>query len=55
MLVSEQIERMAVSHASSADINAVAVEQGMKMLRQDGWLKCLEGRTSIEEVLRVVA
>ncbi len=55
MLVSEEIERMAVQHSSSADINRVAVEQGMTVLRQDGWLKCLEGKTSIEEVLRVVA
>lgn len=55
MLVTEEIERLAVSHASSAEIGKVAVRDGMKTLREDGWLKCLEGKTSIEEVLRVVA
>lgn len=55
MLVSEEIERMAVQHASSSDIDKVAREQGMRSLRQDGWLKVTEGKTSIEEVLRVVA
>ncbi|MFV0460639.1 MAG: GspE/PulE family protein [Actinomycetales bacterium] len=55
MLVSEEIERMAVSHSSSADIGKEAIKDGMKTLREDGWLKCLEGKTSIEEVLRVVA
>jgi len=55
MNVTEDIERLAVSHASSADIAKVAQEQGMKSLREDGWMKVLDGRTSIEEILRVVA
>jgi len=55
MNVTEDIERLAVTHASSADIAKVAQEQGMKSLREDGWLKVLDGRTSIEEILRVVA
>jgi type IV pilus assembly protein PilB len=55
MPVSEQIERLTVERASSAEIARVAREQGMSSLREDGWAKCLEGWTSIEEVLRVVA
>ena len=55
MQVSEEIERLAVAHASSADIGRVAVEEGMLTLRQDGWAKVGMGLTSIEEVLRVVA
>ncbi|MEX1163119.1 MAG: ATPase, T2SS/T4P/T4SS family, partial [Nitriliruptor sp.] len=54
MLVSEEIERMAVSRASSEDIGRVAVEQGMRPLREDGLAKVLLGRTTIEEVGRVV-
>ena len=38
MLVSEEIERLAVSHSSAADISKVAIDQGMKTLRDDGWL-----------------
>ena len=55
MAVSEEIERLTVERASSAEIGRVAREQGMLTLREDGWAKCLAGWTSIEEVLRVVA
>lgn len=55
MLVTEEIERLAVQRASSAEITRVALEQGMISLRQDGWMKVQLGFTSIEEVLRVVA
>jgi type IV pilus assembly protein PilB len=55
MAVSEEIERLAVAHASSADIGRVAVDEGMLTLRQDGWAKVGMALTSIEEVLRVVA
>ncbi|MTV25537.1 type II secretion system protein GspE [Nitriliruptoraceae bacterium ZYF776] len=54
MVVSEEIERMAVARASSEDIGRVAVEQGMRQLRDDGLAKVLLGRTTIEEVGRVV-
>jgi type IV pilus assembly protein PilB len=55
MSVSEEIERLAVSRASSAEIGRVAREQGMLTLRQDGWEKAKLGLTSVEEILRVVA
>ena len=55
MTVTEDIERLAVARASSAEIGRVAIAQGMATLRQDGWAKALLGLTSIEEILRVVA
>jgi type IV pilus assembly protein PilB len=55
MLVTEELERMAVARASSADITRVAIEQGMATLRMDGWAKAQLGHTSVEEILRVVA
>jgi type IV pilus assembly protein PilB len=55
MRVTEDIERHAVAHSSAADIAATAQKQGMVTLRDDGWHKVALGRTSIEEVLRVVA
>lgn len=54
MTVTEEIERLAVAHASSNDIARVAREQGMRTLREDGWAKALAGLTSVEEILRVV-
>ncbi|CAM5778200.1 GspE/PulE family protein [Cellulomonas persica] len=55
MRVTEEIERHAVAHSSSAEIAATAVKQGMISLRNDGWQKVAMGQTSIEEILRVVA
>ena len=55
MTVTEEIERLAVSRASSAEIGRVAREQGMITLREDGWAKVRMGLTSVEEILRVVA
>jgi type IV pilus assembly protein PilB len=55
MTVTEDIERLAVAHASTDDIGREARAQGMTTLREDGWLKVGQGKTSVEEVLRVVA
>ena len=55
MVVDEEIERLAVARASSAELTRAAIAGGMLTLRQDGWAKVALGYTSIEEVLRVVA
>ena len=44
-----------MARASTDDITRAAQEQGMSELKHDGWRKVALGRTSIEEVLRVVA
>ncbi len=54
MLVSEEIQHMAVERRPSDEIKRVAVEQGMRTLRQDGMEKARLGMTTLEEVLRVV-
>ncbi len=54
MTVTEDIERLAVTRASSAEIARTAIGQGMLTLRQDGWAKARMGLTSVEELLRVV-
>jgi type IV pilus assembly protein PilB len=54
MTVNEEIERLAVEHASSATINEAAIRDGMRLLREDGMLKVTQGVTSIDEILRVV-
>ena len=55
MAVSEEIERLTVERASAMTINKVAIEQGMITLRRDGLTKVKQGKTSIEEIFRVVA
>jgi type IV pilus assembly protein PilB len=54
MAVTEDIERLAVEHASALSIGNVAREQGMITLRDDGLAKVKAGHTSMEEILRVV-
>jgi type IV pilus assembly protein PilB len=42
-----------VRRASSADVEAVAVAQGMRTLREDGLQKVRLGMTSLAEIARV--
>jgi type IV pilus assembly protein PilB len=55
MKLSERIKDMAVSGAPEAELGAVAREEGMCTLREDGIAKVRAGQTSLEEVLRVTA
>ncbi len=55
MAITDEIERLTVERASSTRIMAVAIEQGMRTLREDGLLKASQGITTIDEVFRVVA
>ncbi len=54
MTVTEDIERLTVARASGEELTRTAVEQGMRPLRDDGLAKVLLGRTTIEEIGRVV-
>ncbi|MEK7111935.1 MAG: ATPase, T2SS/T4P/T4SS family, partial [Patescibacteria group bacterium] len=51
--ITEKIGRLILERAAAGDIEKIAREEGMITLKQDGYLKVLEGITSIEEVLRV--
>ena len=42
-----------MQQATAGEIHAQAVREGMRTMYQDGLLKCLQGVTTIEEVLRV--
>jgi len=55
MPMTEDIGKLALRNASSEEVRRLAIEQGMRTLRQDGWLKVAEGMTTIGEVLRVIA
>lgn len=55
MDVNESIQDLIVKRATSGEIQRLAVEQGMITMRQDGYLKALQGITTIEEVNRVAA
>jgi len=55
MQLSEPIKEMAVAGAPEAEIAAIAREEGMCTLREDGLGKVRAGLTSLEEILRVTA
>ena len=55
MTVSEEIERMIVEREHSEDIKKMSMAQGMLTLRQVGLIQVRNGKTSLEEILRVVA
>lgn len=51
--VSEKIAHLILQRAPASEIDKTAREEGMITMKQDGYLKVIEGQTSIEEVLRV--
>jgi len=55
MDVNQDIQTLIVAKASSAEIQRLAVSQGMITMRQDGYLKALSGITTLEEVNRVTS
>jgi type IV pilus assembly protein PilB len=55
MVMSEEISRMVVERYSSDDIKKTALSQGMLTLREDGLVKVAQGKTTLEELFRVIA
>jgi type II secretory ATPase GspE/PulE/Tfp pilus assembly ATPase PilB-like protein len=52
--ISDPIRDMVVHHASSTELKAQAIREGMRTLRDDGLEKVMSGISTIEEILRVV-
>lgn len=55
MKMSPEISTLIVKHANSQEIQDLAEKQGMVTMVQDGFLKALQGTTTISEVMRVVS
>jgi type IV pilus assembly protein PilB len=55
MSLSDRIKEMTIARAAEPEIAAIAREEGMLTLREDGVSKVRAGLTSLEEVLRVTA
>jgi len=51
--ISSQINRMILKQASAREIVEQSKKEGMIIMKQDGYLKALEGITTIEEILRI--
>lgn len=53
--VDEDIQKLIIEHATSAEVMRLAKEKGTVTMRQDGMLKALSGITTIDEVNRVAS
>jgi len=51
--IDEEIRKMISQRASSHDIETKAREKGMLTMIEDGFAKCIQGLTTVEEILRV--
>ena len=52
-IVTEPLKRLIMKKADGGELKQCAIAHGMLTLRQDGWRRVLEGKTTIEEVVRV--
>ncbi len=55
MDVDEAIQALITGRATTTEIQRKAIERGMITMRQDGYLKALQGVTTLEEVNRVTS
>ncbi len=53
LLMTDEIRSMALKQASTSEIRRLAVQMGMKGLREDGWRKVAAGLTTVDEVVRL--
>jgi general secretion pathway protein E len=53
MELNDEIRRRIMSNEDSVELTGAAKRNGMRALREDGWLKVTEGITTADEVLRV--
>lgn len=51
--LSPKIMQLVLERASAKEVESIAITEGMITLKQDGYMKVLEGVTTLEEVLRV--
>jgi general secretion pathway protein E len=53
LLIDDEIRQLIMKNTDSATLKAVAMQKGMRTLRQDGADNILQGITSVDEVVRV--
>jgi type II secretory ATPase GspE/PulE/Tfp pilus assembly ATPase PilB-like protein len=52
-VITEPLKRLIMQKRDGGELKQCAIREGMITLRHDGWRRVLEGKTTIEEVLRV--
>jgi len=52
-LITEPLRRLIMQKRDGGELKQCAIAEGMETLRQDGWRRVAQGKTTIEEVVRV--
>jgi general secretion pathway protein E len=53
MSINDEIRRLIMNNGDAASLTQAARRNGMRNLREDGWMKIRDGMTTVEEVMRV--
>ena len=53
MPIDDEIRKLIMKNADAGVLTDMARRNGMRNLREDGWMKVREGMTTVEEVMRV--
>jgi type II secretory ATPase GspE/PulE/Tfp pilus assembly ATPase PilB-like protein len=53
MKMTDKIGKLVMDNRPASEMEAESVAAGMLFMKQDGYIKVLEGKTTLEEVLRV--
>ena len=53
MELNEEVRKLIMANSDSGVLTQAARRNGMRNLREDGWMKIEQGMTTAEEVLRV--
>ena len=53
MELNEEIRKKIMANEDSTEITKAALRNGMRSLREDGWLKVRDGHTTAQEIMRV--
>ncbi len=54
LTVTDEMKQLILNRANAAEIKELAIKQGMHTLKDEGIYKVMHGKTSIEEILRVI-
>jgi len=54
LLMSEKVSQATLEKVPASKLEQIAIEEGMLTLLQDGYLRAIEGTTTLEEVMRVL-
>jgi type II secretory ATPase GspE/PulE/Tfp pilus assembly ATPase PilB-like protein len=53
MELNDDIRQLIINHEDAMQLTLAARRNGMRNLREEGWMKIRDGVTTVEEVMRV--